>query len=49
MVGFEFTLVLIVSTALVGYACYVFALMVRADFYSPSQKVAQTFLVIGLR
>jgi len=48
MVGFEFTIMLIVSSALVGYACYVFALMVRADFYSPSQKIAQTLLVLLL-
>lgn len=48
MVGFESTPMLVVSTALIGYACYVVALVIRADFYSLRQKIAQIILVLLL-
>jgi len=38
-------MVLLIAGA-VAYPCYVFALIVRADFYSHNQKIAQTILLL---
>jgi hypothetical protein len=41
----EFVALLVVSAVLVGYASYVSALIVQADFYSRTQKIAQCLLI----
>jgi hypothetical protein len=46
MAGIELTAVLVVSTALVGYASYVGALVIQADFYTRRQKFAQCLLIL---
>lgn len=43
------TLAMVVSiAAAIAYPCYVFALVVRADFYSYNQKIAQTILLLSI-
>jgi len=32
----------------IAYPCYVFTLIVRADFYSHNQKIAQTILLLSV-
>jgi Trk-type K+ transport system membrane component len=32
----------------IAYPCYVFALIVRADFYSYNQKIVQTILLMSV-
>jgi phosphate/sulfate permease len=42
----ELIAILVGSTIAVGYACYVATEVVRADFYSRAQKIAQVVLVV---
>jgi purine-cytosine permease-like protein len=44
--GIELTAVLVVSTVLVGYASYVGALVIQADFYTRWQKFVQCLLIL---
>jgi hypothetical protein len=44
----ELLIVLVGSTLLLGYAMYVWTLVVEADFYSRAQKIAQGLLVFVL-
>jgi len=48
MAGLEFLLLLLGSTALLTYALYVWFLVLRADFYSVTQKALQAVLVVCL-
>jgi predicted permease len=43
------TVAMIVLVAVaIAYPCYVFALVVRANFYSHNQKIAQTILLLSI-
>jgi hypothetical protein len=41
-------LIVVVSSALIGYAVYVWSLVMRADFYSKSQKGLQAVVLIAV-
>ena len=43
-----FLLMLLVTSAAVGYAVYIAAMVMRADFYSRTQKVMQCVLILLL-
>jgi predicted permease len=38
----------VLITVAIAYPCYVFTLVARADFYSHSQKIAQTILLLSI-
>ena len=38
----------VLITVAIAYPCYVFILVVRSDFYSHNQKIAQTILLLSI-